>query len=782
MKKREKSKSTKVNTLNTPYLIIVESPSKCLKIEKYLGFEYKCIASKGHVRELSKVHKDYTPEYKIIEEKAEHVKWMMTTISQFEKKNIFLATDDDREGEGIAWHLCDIFHLDPITTHRIIFHEVTATALKLAVSNPIFLRMNIVKAQQARQILDRMIGFQISPVLSRLLIRDDSAFLSAGRCQTPTLRLVYDRHLDSLHKTEKIQYKVQGIFLSTLTAQLNTHFETEDELNNFLQNSQEFSHILKNMEKFVKEKPSPMPFSTSKLLQAASSLLHMSPKYVMDCCQKLYQDGKITYMRTESTKLSKGFLEQCTEFIHTTYGGDYVGDLKGVTNEDSNNPHEAIRVTNLKEVSVDSSDAKMNALYHLIWKRSIESCMKPCQVEENSFQISAPETISTKTNEYSGMIEVPLYLGWKRVTTLPAEMQKIRDKTTADLQYMKYFLGKKISYLKLEGLLFMKDTEKYFDEASLIQKLEKLGIGRPSTYSMLVETVQERKYLVKQDVKGEDIKGNEYILTKDEGVCAREIIKTFGASKNKLQIQPLGIQVVDILLKYFEPLFNYEYTSMMEKALDSCHDNEKQICSQCESLITKCLKPLRAITKQPYRIDDHHELVFGKSGIMIVHKNDENVKSFKCLKRNLQIDFEKLVKGNYQLTDLVIENESLGNYENVPIFLKSGPHGFYATWGEEKHSLLKILKKKKIDEITGADVVSLIVEKKTVPERKKINILRELDESSSVRTGKYGNYIFYKPTDADKPQFLNLKKCPHNVLVENTATILQWIQQETLIK
>lgn len=202
-KAKARASSTKVNTSNTPYLVIVESPSKCAKIEKYLGFQYRCIASKGHIREIAKVanaKEHYTIEYELIPEKAAHVSWMKTIVSQFDKNNIFIATDDDREGEGIGWHICQVCNLDVHTTKRILFHEVTQTALLKAVQNPLHLRMNIVHAQQARQVLDRMIGFQISPILSRLIVHDNSKFLSAGRCQTPTLRLIYDRYQESLAK------------------------------------------------------------------------------------------------------------------------------------------------------------------------------------------------------------------------------------------------------------------------------------------------------------------------------------------------------------------------------------------------------------------------------------------------------------------------------------------------------------------------------------------------------------------------------------------------------
>lgn len=777
----KRSNDTKpINILNTPYLVIVESPSKCLKIEKYLGFQYKCIASKGHLREITKVmsakHK-YNPVFHVISEKLSHVEWMKSIVAQFEPKNIFIGTDDDREGEGIAWHICEVCNLDVTTTHRILFHEITESALKYAVNNPTFIRMNIVKAQQARQILDRMIGFKISPILSRLLVHDNSKFLSAGRCQTPTLRLIYDKYQEYLHKKSCVQYKITGTFFrnpSILSMTLDTYLNAESEVKDFLNNSKNYSHTLSIEDKKQKSSAAPKPFNTSNLLQTSSSLLHISPKHTMDICQKLYQDGKITYMRTESKKFAQAFVQQLNTYIANVYDECYIGDNNKITNYDNQNPHEAIRVTNLNTSITDYSDKKTNDVYRLIWKRTIESAMKDYEYEDYPIQISAPVSL------YKSSLEIPIFLGWKRVTTTIESMQNEQKQKSMDISFYKNYLGKNIPYQKIEACLFVKDCENYYQEASIIQKLESLGIGRPSTYSMLVDTIQQRKYVLKQNIDGQEYQGNEFILN-DNGIQSLPVCKIFGASKNKLKIQDLGIQAVELLYHYFQPLFDYSYTSQMESELDMfVTDHEKRIedvCSNCEQIINTCLKPLKDKLKQSYPIDNEHELVFGKSGMMIkvISESTDKKPVYKSLKPNLELDFEKLEKKEYHIEDLVeIKDDTLGIFENETMYLKNGPYGPYLTWGSNKLSIGNYTKKTALKDVNMAFAIECIEKDREKGQDK--HILRHVNENITVRTGKYGPYIFYKTNEMKKPKFINLKKCPHNALEESVELLVEWVR------
>lgn len=776
-KAKARASSTKVNTSNTPYLVIVESPSKCAKIEKYLGFQYRCIASKGHIREIAKVanaKEHYTIDFELIPEKAAHVSWMKTIVSQFDKNNIFIATDDDREGEGIGWHICQVCNLDVHTTKRILFHEVTQPALIKAVQNPLHLRMNIVHAQQARQVLDRMIGFQISPILSRLIVHDNSKFLSAGRCQTPTLRLIYDRYQESLSKKESLHYKIVGSFLpqpSTFEGTLNKIYETEELLLSFLEKSKTFSHKLEMKMPKVKSNGPPKPFNTSHLLQFGSNALHISPKHVMDCCQSLYQEGYITYMRTESKQYAKGFLSQIEKFIEDQYGNQYVGELQKLENSDSNNPHEAIRVTNLDVRSVEHKDKKASEVYKLIWTRTMESCMSPYEHKDHDIHVSAPDE-----THYKSAIEIPQFLGWKRIQMDPKEMAKVSESNTIRIHYIERYNGKKVSFNKIYCSIHMKDLDKYYNEASLIQKLEAIGVGRPSTYSMLVETIQTRKYVEKENIEGETIEQNEYTLQNND-IETTSISKTFGSAKNKLRIQELGIQSIDLLYKHFESLFSYDYTSQMERELDKLIEDSTipwySVCEACEKTIDQCLKPIKMKMRKVYSIDEEHEFIFGKAGAMIRVKGS---KTYKSLKKDLEIDFEKLENEKYELNELIeIENPSLGIYESEEVVLKNGPYGEYVIWGNKTVSLKSLGKKKSLKDITMKMVIPLLEENETKEEKK--TILRELDENTSVRNGKFGMYVFYKTEKMKKPKFININKCPLNVLEDDEEQVLQWVQK-----
>ena len=773
-KKREKDASTKVNILNTPFLVIVESPSKCAKIEKYLGFQYKCIASKGHIRELTKVsQKNFAPEFEVIKEKESHVNWMKAIVSAFSPTNIFIGTDDDREGEGIAWHICRVCNLDVNITKRILFHEVTQAALKRAIQTPGHIRMNIVHAQQARQILDRMIGFKISPVLSRLVQHDNSIFLSAGRCQTPTLRLIYDRYMENNEKKETIQYKIQGSFFpspSTLSATLSKEYDNERDCVSFLDKSKTFQHIVQMKPLKEKHANAPPPFNTSSLLQYVSNTLHMSPKHIMDCCQSLYQEGHITYMRTESKLYANGFLSQMDEFLSNEFGKEYVGELKRLENTDSDNPHEAIRVTSLSTRTVDHTDKRTIDVYKLIWNRTLQSCMSHYCHNDADLSISAPENAFYKTT-----IEIPLFLGWKRLSTTINEMNILREQTTAHLNYIKTFSDKCVLFNKIECSLHMKDLDKYYTEASLIQKLETLGIGRPSTYPMLVETIQERKYIKKENIEGETITQSEFKITRETMIIETfPITKTFGSYKNKLRIQPLGIESVCLLLAHFGELFDYKYTSQMECDLDKLVEDYSpskwtNVLQSCDDMIKSCIDPLKRKIEKAYSIDESHELVFGKSGAMIKVKGE---KSYKPLKPGVEIVFEKLERGEYQLKDLIdIVTPCLGIYKGENVLILTGPYGRYVSCGDQTIGI-KAFK----DENITLETVQELLQKN---EEDRRSVLRELNEEMSVRKSKYGNYIYYKTAKMKKPKFVTLKKCPYDVLTEeNINLVIDWVKTQ----
>jgi DNA topoisomerase-1 len=790
-KKKERDTSTKVIIQNTPYLIIVESPSKCPKIEKFLGFQYKCIASKGHIRELVKVGSAkqlYTPTYEPIQEKLSHMSFMKTIVSQFPPENIFLGTDDDREGEAIAWHICEVCDLPPGMIKRILFHEVTQPALKRAISNPIHIRMNIVHAQQARQVLDRMIGFKISPILSRLVVHESAKYLSAGRCQTPTLRLVYDRNQESASK-ETVQYhKVKGTFFqepTTILANLQTPFPTEESLVDFLEKSKTYSHIFHLKEKKEKHLNPPKPFNTSALLQNASSYLSISPKRVMECCQTLYQEGYITYMRTDSTHYSKEFLTQMKEFLISKYGESFVGDFRTIEHANDQNPHEAIRATNVGIYQVDHEDKKVSDVYQLIWKRTVESCMSAYVYYDHGIEIEAP-----MDSMYHGSVEEPIRWGWKRVSSPSSTVDTKANSNTAaaaihqQLQYLNHYQNKAVPFRKIESSLHVQNMEKHYNEAGLIQTLEQLGIGRPSTYSMLIDTIQERKYVKKQDIEGTTYKFNEYSLMYPNEMNSKSITKRFGDAKNKLCIQPIGEQSIQVLYEHFPALFDYAYTRDMETQLDYLVEHPEvpwyTVVQQCDKVIQTCLKPMTNKMRKVYSIDDQHELLFGKNGAVIRMKD---TKQYKSVNPKYEIDFGKLERGEIPLGELLeLPTDCLGTYQNESLHIKKGPYGAYVSWGDKKASIEKLVNSKTpLTSITLEMVVNYLEKKEG---QSNSSILRVYDQTMSLRKGKgkRGNYLFYKTDAMSEPTFLNIRKCPYDVLNDEPDLIIGWAQDNILGK
>jgi len=769
----------KVNVKNTPYLVIVESPSKCKKIEKFLGFQYKCIASKGHICNISNVKKNYEPTFDILSEKKDHVKWMREIISIFDPKNIYLGTDDDREGEAIAWHICLTFGLPVETTHRIIFHEITESAIRAAVAFPIVVRMNIVNAQKARQVLDRMVGFEISPLLTkRLGTIQEGQHLSAGRCQTPALRLVYDLDVANEKKERSFQYQTTGYFFSpSIACLLNHSFENEKECEAFLEASKTHLHTYSLETPVNKNTSAPSPFNTSTLLQYASVHLHLSPKQTVHYCQTLYQNGHITYMRTESTKYSLEFLNKIRDCFDDP---SWIGDLERIQNHNHNNPHEAIRITNiakchLEEKDIDHVDdaagfSRLKAVYEMIRYRTIESCMSDYQYKEIKIKISALED-----KEYIYLIEIPVFLGWKKCKEISEKEFQERQQTQTAFHFSLQHKSKKNTDLsKIECSITSANGTRHYTESGLIKKLEDLGIGRPSTFATIIETIQERKYVEKKDIEGDKKTVVEYELDgKTKKIIRTEKERIFGTEKNKLVLQDLGKMVIEELIPIFTTLFEYEYTKTMEESLDLVTEDSlewQEVCKICDLQIKKESKQWKEEIKEIYKIDSIHELVFSKKGAMIrKHKLEE----YEYLSTRKKIDLEKLKKGEYTLEELLeIPREYLGKYLDKEVHLKNGPYGPYVLWGEET---IKTSFKKDIWEITLEDIVEIIEFK---PKSLPPNVLRVINQNMTIRKGKYGPYIYYKTKDQEStpPKFYSFKPFKQNPLKCELMELTKWIE------
>jgi DNA topoisomerase-1 len=782
VKKIYKSFYKKSNVYKIPesftetYLIIVESPSKCKKIEEYLGSQYKCISSKGHIREIKnglKSIKSEQIEFSIIPEKKEHVEWMKKIINNFPKSNIILATDDDREGEAIAWHICETFELNIETTKRIIFREITQSAILNAINNITTINMNVVNAQMCRQVLDLLVGFKISPVLWKHLYRNKENALSAGRCQTPALRLVYDNDIEARKSTTNTRYKICGSFFpKNILFDLSKEFENESEVLHFLETSRTFNHTLSISEKKESIRSPPKPFNTSGLLQKASSSIGIGPKETMSICQQLYQDGYITYMRTESQKYSDIFLKKAQEYIVKRFeSSEYIGKLDDILNKDSKNPHEAIRVTNIELSTIGSENSRTITVYKLIWRNTIESCMAAAKYNNTPITITAPMELI-----YKYTIEVPIFLGFtKLIEELKTNIMENQNTGAALLLYIKSSPKDNIKYNKISSSLSIHGRHSHYTEASLIKRLEDLGIGRPSTFAMIIDTIIERGYVKKTDIEGILIKGNEYSLEKNM-IKKEEKERTFGNEKGKLVIQPLGSIVVEFLYNHFSSLFSYNYTTKMESILDDISigngEHWYKTCETCNIEIKDLIKPVEKIGKQLFDINGtDYKLVFEKYGPLL-RQTVDNKYQYKNIKSDIKIDLDKLQRGEYHINELLEEKKEqiIGEVDGISIILKSGPYGEYIEHGDKKESVKTL---GYFNTPTGiADAFKDKLSSQIIDNK----IIRTITNELSIRNGKYGAYIYYKTEKMTKPKFLNIQKFKESYRHCSDDIIIKWIK------
>ena len=766
-------------------LLIVESPAKCSKIESFLGQGYKVLGSYGHITHLSSLEQinikaNYSPTYNIIESKQAQISKIKKALTG--AREVILATDDDREGEAIAWHIAQVFNLDVAKTKRIIFHEITEQALKTALANPRTINMNLVYAQQGRQILDLLVGFTITPLLWKSIVLKSKNSLSAGRCQTPALRLVYDNYKAIKASPGTLSFNSVGYFTSkNIEFVLNKNHNSHDSINDFLELSITHDHILsKAKEKTLVVSP-PVPFSTSSLQQAASNSLHISPKETMSYAQKLYEDGLITYMRTDSKSYCVDFIEQCKQFICTKYGAYYVAnpdDLNALTHntntntntntndESSNNApahaHEAIRPTNIALETLDSAEysAKHSKLYKLIYTNSLESVMSNAQYNQLTVSISAPHDAHYK---YSALENT--FLGWKIVNT------KYEEK---HYNYLKNIKEGIIDYNKISCKETLKDLKSHYSEAHLVQLLEQKGIGRPSTFSSLIDKIQERNYVKKEHVEGKKITSTDYILIED--IITKETsTKEFGNEKNKLVISQLGIITIEFLITHFDKLFDYDYTKLMEDDLDAIAQGAKayyDLCGECTNLMNTLIESSNLnvnvngldstktkCDKLQIAIDDKHTYIIGKNGPTIKYTKEDGTLGFYGVKKNIDIDLLKA--GHYSLEDVLESSQesikTLGLYKEQQVYLKYGSYGYYLECGLVRKSLNSVKINVPFKELTLEDAITILESCDSVSN----SLVRHISNILSIRKGKYGDYLFYKSETMKKPKFLKLDGFNH---------------------
>lgn len=780
-------------------LLIVESPAKCGKIEKFLGSNYKVIGSYGHITHLSNLNQidfknNYKPNFNIIETKQSQISKMRKAIN--DAKEIILATDDDREGEAIAWHIAQVFKLNIANTKRIVFHEITERAIKNAIANPRTINLDLVYAQQGRQILDLIVGFTMSPLLWKHIVSNTKNSLSAGRCQTPALRLVYDNYKEIKESPGKLSFNSIGYFTSkNIQFTLNINHETHDSIKDFLEQSKQYKHMLTKAKERETIKNQPIPFTTSGLQQAANNCMHISPKETMELAQKLYEGGYITYMRTDCKVYSEEFIEESKIYIIEKYKPEYINpeinnliqsrtkdttNIKIASENNTQEAHEAIRPTSISVENVDNEETfstKHRKLYKLIWSNSLESMMAPALYKVLVINISAPHN-----GQYKYSAEENIFLGWKAV--LGQEEEKYYT-------YLKNIKEDVINYKKITCKQTLKELKSHYSEARLVQLLEQKGIGRPSTFSSLLEKIQERNYVTKQNVEGKKLEVIDYVLSETD-INEEKGTKEFGNEKNKLVITQMGIFVIEFLIKYFNDLFDYDYTKSMEDELDNIAQGKKkyyELCDECNSFITslinsnnlisKCdsnLENGEKLEKLNIKIDAKHTYLIGKNGPTIKFAKEDGSLGFYGVKKDINI--EKLKEGGYKLEELIETKEEttklLGVYNDENVYLKNGKFGYYLECGQLRKSLKTIKINVPFKEIKIDDALTILKD----CDSETNGLVRKISNELAIRKGKFGDYLFYKTPTMKKPQFFKLDDFNDDYKNCSLEFLKSWIKEK----
>ena len=579
-------------------LVIVESPAKAKTIEKYLGKDFKVLSSVGHIRSIPKkavkgkppidIANGFETQYEVDPEKKKVITELKSAVKT--ASTVWLATDEDREGEAIAWHLCEVLKLDPKKTNRIVFHEITKSAIEEAVKKPRTVDMQLVAAQQARQILDRIVGFELSPVVWQKV----PGGKSAGRVQSPAVRLLVEREREIAAFESKAEFKVTAEFThvgETFKAELPERFKTEEAAQTFLESLQGASYVVASIQTTPGTRNPSAPFTTSTLQQEANARLGFSSKATMTSAQRLYQAGKITYMRTDSVNLSKQAIAAAASYIEKSFGKDYVQVRAFKTKSaGAQEAHEAIRPTDISAERA-SSDEYEQKLYELIRKRTLASQMAPAKLEKTTIIIRI-EARSPKPEArfFEAKGEVVVFDGFLKVYGRGREDAILPPVANDDVLQLQTAIAKQV---------FARPPARY-TEGSLVKKLEELGIGRPSTYATIINTVQVRGYAVKGDSEGTPRDVIQLTYTPESQAINREVVReNTGSNKGKLVPTSSGDLISDFLTEHFTPIVDYGFTASVEEGFDEIAEDKLDR----NEMLTNFYKPFHALVEKSSDID-----------------------------------------------------------------------------------------------------------------------------------------------------------------------------------
>ena len=717
-------------------LVIVESPAKCSKIQKFLGTNYVVKASFGHIRNLDKkkglgaidVSNNFKPKFVNIVEKRKYI----NDLKLWKKKcsEVIIASDLDREGEAIGYHLIDILKLDINSTKRIVFNEITKKAIKKAVSAPKLIDMNLVNSQQSRQILDYLIGFELSPLLKKK--NSKGSWLSAGRCQSPALRLIYDRYQTIQSFQSSNYYELSGDFTNVnninfsckCTEKIKNYKEIKKLLNEFISCHFKITSI---NESISKSKPS-APYITSTIQQDLSNKLSISPKVTMQRLQKLYEAGKITYMRTDSKIISEDCMGKIKEYIITNHNESFYSERKYKNNsKNSQEAHECIRPVDVSIPNLDETFESIDKrIYSLIWKRTISSQMSELKTKVLKIEISNDKN----KIKFNTSFDKTLFLGYGIIYNL----EKINE---IDNIINKIELNEQVTYDKIDGNEKLTKSCGRFTEASLIKELEKKGIGRPSTFSSLVSIIFKREYVVKDTREGDDITLKLINLEKDKINEENKKTKSF-KEKNKIFITDLGKIVIEFLIKHFDNILNYQYTSSMENDLDNIATGNMDKLTLLKKAYDSFHPIVDKLTKEKKEInweEKNKKPVLGIDPVSgkeiycykakygpVIQLGNENPK-YIAIPENIKyknITLDESIK-------LLQYPKIVGKYNNADIIIKVSKNGFYTHYKDKNYNL----------EDPNSEIEDII---KIIQEKDK-SIIKEFSGNISIINGPHGPYI-----------------------------------------
>jgi len=761
-------------------LVIVESPAKCQKIQGFLGPGWRVIASMGHIRALEEdltavgLEADFEPRFQWLKEKGKAIAQLKEAAQGVTK--VYLAADDDREGEAIAYSVALLLKLPLATTARAVFHEITEKAVKAAVAKPRVLDMNRVNAQQARAVLDMMIGYTISPLLWKHIAHA----LSAGRCQTPALRLVVDREREITNFKVSSSWRVKGVW-SDLPAAMTEDLEDEESAQNYLEN---IYNVMEGTVQKAETKPwteaAPRPLITSTLQQEASALHAMNPKFTMQAAQRLYEAGHITYMRTDKAVISEEAVVAAQSWVREAFGVEYVGGpaaapapaapkKKTKATEVPQAPqaqeaHEAIRPTHFELTELPATEdwsAGDRKVYKLIWNRAVQSVMATCRGDTRKLIFRAKG--DPCEFDWTTAVKRTTFQGWRRLGNT-ANLDEEEETADAEAE-----LWKKVSGIEAGSVLRWSSLEAYphetkaagrFTEATLVRELEKKGIGRPSTFAALLASIQDKKYVEKVNKPAQKVQRTRYKLVPNQWPATRETFEqSMGAEKDKLGPTPLGERVMGFCADKFSDLFDYGFTALMETRLDKIAEGEeewKKVLRDTWASYKERYETLKAVpsavvnSERQKEFGDGLKAVQSKKGplILIEDKDDKENTKFYGWPEGVKWDdlTEEMVRAFVEKKKVEMGGDLVGTIDGKKVEKKKGPFGVYVVWGDVKLS------------IVGTETMEEIETKLREKAGATLHVLGPFE----FRKSQYGIYMFKKDLKEKKfagvPDGIDIKK------------------------